>query len=557
MIEKIRSLVGSSGEIGWPVAARDRIAFPHSSQLRVTEANVGVAFLWTVRDSILPKLEQENLAIAANFYTPAGIEPMIRNTLANPYVRYIILLGEEYSSKKKESVVVELTSANAIRAFFARGINPERKIDGFGSSVYIDKNIPMEAIEMMRKNVELIDLNQLMPTASFDEKIARANELIRSLSKKEPFAEPMVFGYEKSDGAFPYEGGPIVVHGGRIPDAWIKMMGNVWRYGRSNLMNANTDRLVKEINNMTVVVHDPQNIDLSLNPFLVPLTREKIEAYKAEILSPVLPVGKAYTYGNKLRAYSYPAPQKIRELVETDDYKDFEFKQCPWLDWNVNYAGGGCEIDQIQDIIDVLKLDKCSKACVAMTWHPADELMRKHKSSPCLVLIQALVQDEKLNLTVFFRSHDMTQGWPENAYGCAAIQAEIAKAIGLPTGLLIIISGSAQIYNNYFKQVEEMLGKYSANIMTCSDARGNYQIQIKGGKGGNIVVLLLHPESGKVLEKFVGKTAYELRDRIGHLASLTTTHAIYLGTELAIAEFKLRAGEPYEQDIFFNSSTLF
>jgi len=554
MIEKIKCLVGSSGEIGWPVASRDRIAFPFSSELRVTGANVGLAFLWTVRDDILPKLEKENLAIAANFYTPAGIEPMIRNILGNPYVRYVILLGEEYSSKKSGGAVSELTSANAIRAFFARGINQSRKIDGFGNSVYIDKNIPLKDVEMMRGLVDLIDINQKMPTSSLEEKIAAANYLIRELPKKEPFAEPMVFGYEKLEGAFPYEGGPIVVHGESIPDAWIKMMGSVWRYGRPNLMNANTDRWVKEINDMTVVVHDPQNMDLSLNPFLIPLTAEKIEAYCAEILSPLLPAGKAYTYGNKLRAYKFPAPDQIRALVTTDEYRDFEFGQGSWLDRNVTYRDGFCEINQIQDVIDVLKRDPYSKACVAMTWHPADELMRKHKSSPCLVQIQALVQDEKLNLTVFFRSHDMTQGWPENAYGCAAIQAEIAEAIGLPTGLLIIISGSAQIYNNYFKQVEEMLKKYSADIRTCSDARGNYQIQIKAG---NIVVSLLHPESGKVLEKFVGKTAYELRDKIGAVTSLTITHAIYLGSELAIAEFKLRAGESYEQDTTFRSSILF
>lgn len=555
MLEKIRNLKGSSGEIGWPVAARDRIAFPSASELRVTEANFGLTFLWTVRDSVLPKLEKNNLAIATNFYTPAGLGPMIRNILGNPHIRYVVLFGEEYSSKKSDISGNELTSANAIRAFFERGINKERKIDGFGNAVYIDKNIPLESIELVRKEVQFIDLNRLGPRGvSLEVQIEGFNNLIQTFSKKPPFAEPMVFDYEKADEAFPYEGGPLVVHGSNIPDAWIKMIGNIWRYGRTNLMNANTDRKVKEVNDMVVVVHDPQDMDLSLNPFLVPLTAEKIEAYKAEILSPVLPPGKAYTYGNKLRAYSFPSPGQIKELVETDEYKDFEFKQGPWLDWNVNYEGGSCEINQIQDVIDVLKRDKYSKACVAITWHPADELMRKHKSSPCLVLIQALVQDKKLNLTVFFRSHDMTQGWPENAYGCAAIQAEIAEAIGLPTGLLIIISGSAQIYNNYFRQVEEMLSKYSVQSKVCTDARGNYQIQIKGG---NIVVSLLHPESGVVLEKYVGKTAYELRDKIGSVALLNTNHAIYLGAELAIAELKLRTGKPYEQDTEFKSSILF
>ncbi len=551
IIEKIKNQIGSNGQEGWPVATRDRIAFPSFSESRVTDANVGVAFLWTMRDSIIPKLEKENLAIAANFYTPAGIQPMIRNILGNPFVRYFILFGEEYSSKSSGDKISELTSANTIRKFFEKGINKDRKIDGFENAVYIDKNISIELIEKIRKNVEFIDLNKKMPKASLDEKIAEANKLIKTLAKKDIFAQPQVFDYEKTTESFPYEGGPIVVHGTNIPDAWIKMVGNIYRYGKNNLMNANTDRLVKEINDMVVVVHNPQDMDLSVNPFLVPLTKEKIEAYKKEILSPLLPEGKAYTYGNKLRAYYYPSLEEIKKLVNSSEYKDFEFKQGKWLDKNVSYKKNYCEINQIQDVIDVLKRDAYSKACVVMTWHPADELMRKHKSSPCLVFIQALVQEEKLNLTVFFRSHDMTQGWPENAYGCAAIQAEIAKAINMEPGLLIIISGSAQIYNNYYQQVEEVLKKYNSLAKTCSDSRGNYQIKTENKK---IIVSLLHPETGVELEKYEGKTAYELRDKIATSNFLNTDHAIYLGTELAIAELNLKNKKPYEQDATFKSS---
>ncbi len=554
MIEKIKNQIGSNGQKGWPVAARDRIAFPVFSELRVTDANVGVAFLWTMRDSIIPKLEKENLALAANFYTPAGLIPMIRNILGNPYIRYVILLGEEYSSKSSGDKISELTSANAIRKFFEIGINSDRKINGFENAVYLDKNIPVELTEKIRENVEFIDLNKKIPNSSLDEKILEANKLIKTLEKKSAFIEPQVFDYEKTTESFPYEGGPIVVHGETVPDAWIKMIDNIYRYGKKNLMNANTDRWVKEINNMTVVIHDPQNMDLSVNPFLVPLTKEKIEAYKKEILSPLLPEGKAYTYGNKLRAYYYPSPEEIKKLVNTKEYKDFEFKQGDWLDKNINYKENFCEINQIQDIIDVLKRDPYSKACVALTWHPADELMRKHKSSPCLIFLQAIIQEEKLNLTVFFRSHDMTQGWPENAYGCAAIQDEIAKAVGVESGLLIIISGSAQIYNNYYQQVEEMLKKYNASRKTCHDKRGNYQIKIENNE---IVVTLLHPETGAELEKYTGKKAYELRDKISQTTSLNTGHAIYLGTELAAAEMCLKNKKSYEQDSNFETSELF
>lgn len=546
-IEQIKNQIGSNGKKGWPVAVRDRIGFPHASELLVTDANVAVTFLWTMRDTILPKLIKENLALATNFYTPSGLQGMVRNILGNPFIRYVILLGEEYSSKAKTEKISELTSANAIRAFFEKGMNIDRKIDGFESSVKFDKNIPSELIEKIRKNVELIDLNKRMLNSSLDEKINEANKLIQILEKKEPFLnEPHTFDYEKTSESFPYEKGPIIVHGKTIPECWIKMIHNIYRYGRMNLMNANTDRWIKEINNMTVVIEDSQNMDLSLNPFLVPLTKEKIESYKNEILSPILPEGKAYTYGNKLRAYHHSSSKEIIELVNFDGYKDYEFGQGPWLDVNVNYKGEFCEIDQLNDMIDVLKRDPYSKACVALTWHPADELMRKHKSSPCLIFLQAMVQDDRLNLTVFFRSHDMTQGWPENTYGCAAIQKYIADAIGYESGLLTMISGSAQIYNNYYSQVEEMLEKYSGQINSCTDARGNFLIKLENGE---IKVTLTHPETGIEIEEYSGRTALELKDKITNkVYSLQTAHAIDIGTELSKAEYCLKNNLDYEQD---------
>lgn len=555
IIELIKQQIGSNGEKGWPVAVRDRISFPKSSELKVTDANVAVTFLWTMRDAVLPNLEKENLAIATNFYTPAGLQGMVRNILGNPFIRYIIMMGEEYSSKSEGDKISELTSANAIRTFFERGVNENRKIDGFENAVYFDKNIPLELIEKIRQNVKLIDLNKTMPYASLNEKIQEANRLIRTLEKQDSFLEPQTFDYESVEEAFPYEGGPITVHGNNIPNVWIKMIYNIYRYGRKNLMNANTDRWVKEINNMTVVIHDPQDRDLSVNPFLVPLTIEKIEAYKKEILSSILPEGKAYTYGNELRAYYHPSAREIKELVNSTEYKDFEFGQGDWLDKNVNYLGESCEVNQIADIIDVLKRDPYSKACVAITWHPSKELMKKHKSSPCLVFLQAIVQDEKLNLAVFFRSHDMTQGWPENAYGCAAIQEEIAKGIGVESGILTIISGSAQIYNNYYQQVEEMLKNYSSHLKNCHDKRGNYLIKLENEE---IVVNLIHPETGVELERFLGKDAIELKDKIESTTSLDTGHAIYLGNELAKAEIALREGLEYEQEkeLIFNSKNV-
>ena len=547
MLDIIKNQIGSNGKKGWPVAVKDRISYSCGDNQNITEANVAVTFLWTIRDDIIPKLEKQNLAIAANFYTPAGLAGMVRNILANPYIRYLIILGEEYSSKSKDDKVSDLTSANALRAFFEKGINNERKIPGFETAVHFDKTIPTELINKLRENVELIDLNTKMPNSTFQEKIQEANNLIKTLEKKQPFLEkPYTFEYEESSDSYPYEGGPITVHGSSIPQTWINIIHNIYRYGKKNLMNADTDRWVKEINNMVAVIHDPQNIDLDLNPFLVPLTKEKIEAYQKEILSPILPEGKAYTYGNKLRAYTHPSTKEIKNLVNSEEYKDFEFGKGSHLDNNVEYKEEICEINQIKDIIDVLKRDPYSKASVAITWHVCDELMRKHKSSPCLVFLQAMIQDEKLNLTVFFRSHDMTQGWPENAYGMAAIQKEIADNINIKPGILTIMSGSAQIYAHYYQQVKDMLKKHKKLELNYDDPRGNYLIDVKENK---IIVTLVEPNTGKDLEKYEGENAQELREQISKAGSLIDFyHALYLGAELHRAEQCLKNNVDYTQD---------
>lgn len=538
MFEQIRELPTSDGGKGWPVAVKDRIAYAE-----IKKANIAVTFLWTMRDAIIPKLDKENLALATNFYTPSGLEGMVRNILANPNIRCIVMLGEEYSSKEDHKT--EKTAANAIRVFFKKGINENRELEGFEKAVHFDKNIPIELINKVKDKVLLVDLNQELPSATFDEKITKVNELLRNLSEKEPFMEPTVFDYEKTSDSFPYEGGPIIVHGKNIPLTWIEIMHQIYRYGKDNLMNANTDRWVKEINNLVAVIHNPQDLSLEINPFLVPITIEKIEAYQKEILSPLLPEGKAYTYGNKLRAYLFDNPELIKKLVNTDEYKDFEFGKGDFLDENIIYKENSCEINQIKDIIEVLKRDPYSKACIAITWHAQDELMRKHKSSPCLVLLQPIIQGGKLNLTTYWRSHDMAQGWPENAYGIAAIQKEIADSLEIEPGIMTMISSSAQIYKHYYAQIESMLKEYRKSKVDYYDSRGHYIIKVKENK---IIIEHTHPDTHKLLEVFEGITAKEIYLKIADKNDIKTDHAMYLGEELKIAEHCLKYNKEYVQD---------
>jgi thymidylate synthase len=517
----------------WPVVVKDRISY------FCDKKSVAVCFLWTERTNVLPYLEKDNLAIAANLYShQKGIEPLIRNCLANPCIRYIILMGNKQDGKSLE----------ALKSFFKNGLNEKRQIIGFDDT-YIDKNIPIEQINLMRDSIQIFDLTENYN--SLEEQIKSTNDLMKKLERKGAYSDPVYFDFEEPETkTFPFEQGPLIIRGRTVIETWIEIIYNIMRYGVENLMDANTDRIVREINNLVAVVYDenPDEPDLSINP--LNFTKEQIRFYQGEILSSELPKGKAYTYGNKFREYEVPS-YKIDSLLNVDKEKvDFEFKKIlgdkrELLIKNTKYIDNVYKINQVKDIIECLKININSKNCVGITWHVEDELVRKHKSSPCAVFIQVLMQNDKINLTVFFRSHDMYNGWPQNAYGFRALQKEIADALGMKMGFMTMISGSAQVYHHVFRLAEQMLEKYRTHENKIYDLRGNYLINLENKR-----IRVEHVDNrGITLETFFGNTALELVDRIAFIGgSENKRHLMYLGTELMKAELALKNKKEYIQD---------
>ena len=109
------------------------------------DQSVGVVTLWTERDVIKDSLEKKDYAAIGNLYSPAGINHMMRNILANPSIKHLIMWGADMSG-----------SGSSLRNFMEKGINSDYEIvDAPGQ---IETEIPREAIEDFRKNVELIDM---------------------------------------------------------------------------------------------------------------------------------------------------------------------------------------------------------------------------------------------------------------------------------------------------------------------------------------------------------------------------------------------------------------
>ncbi|MEM2346446.1 MAG: tetrahydromethanopterin S-methyltransferase subunit A [Archaeoglobaceae archaeon] len=77
-----------------------------------------------------------------------GIEKMVANIVANPNIRFLILCGAEVTGHLTGDAIVKLHK---------NGVKNNRIVDAKGAIPYIE-NLPNEAIERFRKQVEIVEM---------------------------------------------------------------------------------------------------------------------------------------------------------------------------------------------------------------------------------------------------------------------------------------------------------------------------------------------------------------------------------------------------------------
>lgn len=88
-------------------------------------------------------------SVIGNLYTTYGLNYLIRNVLANPRIRYIILLGPDLTG-----------SGEALIKLIQHGVEEDGKIKG--TKIYIDRNISLRLLEIFRRNVKVVDMRGKM-----------------------------------------------------------------------------------------------------------------------------------------------------------------------------------------------------------------------------------------------------------------------------------------------------------------------------------------------------------------------------------------------------------
>lgn len=488
------------------------------NQLFYGHGQIAVITGWTLKDSVKKHLYDHEYAVIGQLYSPTrGINYLVRNLLANPHVRYLVVLDATKEDRNSGA-------CQCLVDFFEHGFEEGKcdtgrvcwkiksRIDG-----YVDQEVKADHLNLLRASVE----------CSRVENISDAVSLVRFYNQKahlEPWGSPIedIEMLTVLPNILPGQRYGHRVEGKTIAEAWVKIIHLIKTTG--TIRPTVHDGKWQELINLMAIVTDEYSDDPPTfyfpEPNYLPIDSNFLQEYISQIKDDVNiespQEGVKYTYGQRLHSH-----------------------------FGVN---------QVAQVIDKLIADIDSARAVMSLW---DVTKDNNNNPPCLNHIWVRVVDQELSLTATFRSNDMFSAWPANAMGLRALQRFICDTINqrtkyqLTMGPLITISQSAHIYDDCWESAERVIESQYKNICkqrNYADPVGSFVIYLEGS---SIIVEHMTAGSGEVVGCYTGKIAKQIYQQIAaDCPGLDVEHAMYLGTELQKAELALSKQEYfiYEQD---------
>jgi thymidylate synthase len=130
-----------------------------------------------------------------------------------------------------------------------------------------------------------------------------------------------------------------------------------------------------------------------------------------------------------------------------------------YIDNKTDYSNNG--IDQIKNIINLLKNDPMSRRILFSSWNPSQ--ISQMNLPPCHILAQFYVsinkdtQEKELSCQMYQRSADIGLGLPFNIASYAVLTYIFAKLTNMKPKKLIIVMGDAHIYQDHEEKLKEQV----------------------------------------------------------------------------------------------------
>jgi len=123
-----------------------------------------------------------------------------------------------------------------------------------------------------------------------------------------------------------------------------------------------------------------------------------------------------------------------------------------WRRWK---SPDGKEIDQLANVIKLIKENPTSRRLIVTAWNPGE--LNQMALPPCHAFFQLFVANGKLSLQMYQRSCDMFLGVPFNIASYSLLLQMIAQVTDLKPYEFVHVLADAHIYHNHFEQVKEQI----------------------------------------------------------------------------------------------------
>lgn len=471
-----------------PICKANQLVFGEGRTIAISSG-------WTIANIVAKRIPKTSYSAIGQLYNPSSsIDYLARNLLANPQIRVLVVLDATPYDKNSGS-------SRCLRDFFGKGVIENEKSWKINSLIngHIGKDIPLEAIDALRLNVEVYGCGDIQDLPGLIESIQERSDL-------PPWGEPQFYSPPEVEvNSLPGAAIANRVEGKTIAEAWVNLLHRTISFGEKQ--PTGYDGYVWEILNATTVIRDePENFYFP-EPNFLPATRESITSYLPQILEDSRDKGVKYTYGSRMRSH---------------------FGR-----------------DQVQLVIDKLQKERDAKSAVINLWDIEDHI---RGSSPCLNHLWFRILDDRLILSALFRSHDVFGAWVSNAFGLRSLQQLVAKEVEATPAELIITSQSCHVYEHSIEAAQEIVADLYRPKTRYDDPVGNFIIELTNTVNEWIEIAQTD-ESGRTVRRFSGRSPLELvRQVVFANPQIRPDHAAYIGIETQKAWQAKRNREPYIQD---------
>jgi len=125
-----------------------------------------------------------------------------------------------------------------------------------------------------------------------------------------------------------------------------------------------------------------------------------------------------------------------------------------WRRWEI--PGGG-QIDQLGDVVDMIRKTPDSRRLIVSAWNPSE--VGRMALPPCHSLFQFYVADGRLSCQLYQRSADVFLGVPFNIASYALLTHMVAEVTGLGVGDFIHTMGDAHLYLDHLDVARKQLDR--------------------------------------------------------------------------------------------------